>query len=195
MNAVQNLPVRDVADSIEIRQLSDSASIESSQALRYEVWSAAGAVLRGEGTGKIADALDGSSFHWGAYANGRLVASARLSIHSEIEDAPDGFLFTAFPTPLPVASINRMVVLPEYRRLGIARGIDALRIQKARENRCRTIIAGPVKENATIARLKSYGFIFIGVNGIASWSDTPITAAYLPLNDDPDELSVSSSGG
>jgi len=140
-----------------------------------------GADLHLEQSGKIADSLDETAFHWGAYSNGRLVASARLSIHEVLENAPDGHLFEKLSVPCPVADINRMVVRPEYRRIGIARAIDGLRIQKARESGCRTIIAGPVKEIATIARLRSYGFIFIEVDGIAKWGDVPITGAYLDL--------------
>jgi len=165
-----------------VRLLNCAQEIKLCQALRHEVWSSGGSILHLGDQAMIADPLDETAFHWGAYVSGRLVASARLSIHDDLRGAPDGYLFAELPVPFPIASINRMVVHFEYRSRGIARAIDMLRIQKARECGCRTMIAAPVKEGGSIPRLRSYGFIFTGVDGVADWGKIPITAAYLPLD-------------
>jgi GNAT superfamily N-acetyltransferase len=174
---------KDLPPHISIRAFSDKRTIEASQVLRYEVWSMAGAEISPDCVGSIRDSFDESALHWGAFEGERMVGSARLTIHKKLASAPDSSLFENFPIPCPVASINRMVILPEFRRLGIARAIDRLRIQEARASGCKAIIATPVQDGPSMARLSRYGFIALGVNGRAGWGNIPVTAAFLSLDE------------
>ena len=167
-------------NGVIIRPLRDD-DIETSQRLRFEVWSAEGVALTHLKEHKIHDELDAQAFHWGAFVENDMVASARLTVHQSLNDAPDGYLFHTIELPTPVANLSRMVVGAQFRRLGVARAIDELRIRRAREMGAKVVIGSPVKTIPTLERLKSYGFQFTEIDGKADWGDTPITGAYMLL--------------
>lgn len=102
---------------------------------------------------------DEHGYHWLVFRESVLVASARLCIHpnlSFLEEAPhlqDDISLS--PDDLPIAGMNRLVVLPQARRLGIARFLDELRIQKAKDLGAKTILAAPFRRASA---LKALGF-------------------------------------
>jgi len=169
--------------SISLRELATEAEIASAHRLRYAVWQAEGAVIHHPEQEMIVDHHDGHACHWGVFDEGLLVAAARLCLHSDICEAPDGEMFADRGLPTPVASMNRLVVSRTHRGLGIASKLDGVRIQKAMEWRAATLIVAPVLNLARRQSLERQGFRFLeGVTGHSTWSPTVrIGACYLPL--------------
>src|SRR5262249_29401823 len=123
-------------------ELSEPDESQAAQALRVDVWQAEG--VRIPDIELLNDRHDAHALHWGVSIGDRLVASARLCIHSVLGEAPDSALFTCADIHLPVASMNRLVVLADHRGLGISRTLDQVRINRARQLGAKTIICTPV---------------------------------------------------
>ncbi len=166
-----------------ICELTTEADICSAQELRYKVWQSEGAVIERPELGIITDKHDDHAIHWGAFDEGRLVGSARLCMHENLADAPDGELFSSTTLPTPIASLNRMIVLNTHRGNGIGAKFDELRLAKARQIGAAAIIATPVAGLLRKQSLEKRGFQFLeGVLGHPIWSPTvSISACYLIL--------------
>ncbi len=64
------------------------------------------------------DEFDDTAMHWGIFDDDNLIASARLSVHRNINELPDRFLFSDIwdmELPAPIASLNRLSVATAYR--------------------------------------------------------------------------------
>jgi GNAT superfamily N-acetyltransferase len=131
------------APSLTVRRLSSAEEIEAAQRLRYKVWRAEGAVIHQPERLAIADSHDEHSMHWGAFDQEQLVGAARLCLHKQISEAPDAAMFAGHDIPAPVASLNRLVVLSEYRRQGIGSMLDEVRIEHAKQLCVSAIIVTP----------------------------------------------------
>jgi GNAT superfamily N-acetyltransferase len=154
-----------------VRLLTDD-EIPRAQELRFEVWRAEGIAVKCPETKKIACSHDRHSVHWGAFDEDLLIGSARLCIHATVEDAPDGYLFIHHQIPLPVASLNRLVLKKAYRGLGIGRALDQVRVEFARRARVRALLATAVNRESRILAFRKMGFQFLpGTQGTASWAD------------------------
>lgn len=77
------------------------------------------------------DEFEASSYHWAAFSDGVIVASARLTIGSTNAAVPYGALFPKFEGLMGL--LSRLVVSNEFRGRGIAKELDTRRIEKARE--------------------------------------------------------------
>ena len=79
-----------------------------------------------------------------------------MCVHHKLNEVPNGHLFEnlRFDFIPPFASINRLVIRSEARRLGLSKKLDFVRIQTALYLGCRTIIAYCV-EALGIIRVKS----------------------------------------
>ena len=170
--------------SVSVRELTTLAEIQAAQRLRYTVWKSAGAVIHNPETEMIADYHDQHASHWGVFDGNLLVAAARLCLHTNLHDAPDEQMFAGADLPVPVASMNRLVVLETHRGLGIGGRLDRARIQKAIEWKARAVIIAPAYTLARRQSLEKLGFYFLeGVTGHAIWSPTvSICACYLILS-------------
>jgi GNAT superfamily N-acetyltransferase len=133
----------------------------------------------------IADHHDDHATHWGVFDGGLLVGAARLCLHTQILEAPDGEMFVSRRLPTPVASMNRLIVVKSHRGFGIGGLLDEVRIQKAKDWAVRAIIIAPAFTLARRQSLEHRGFHFLeGVGGFAVWSPTVrICACYLLLNE------------
>lgn len=102
------------------------------------------------------DVVDQHAFHWIITKNDEIVASARLSIHESLEDVPYAELLNTEQSAgfqnCCVASINRLVVLPEYRGIGLSSILDNIRIERAIQQKAACMIAFP-----QLSRLKTLG--------------------------------------
>ncbi|MBU1821317.1 MAG: GNAT family N-acetyltransferase [Bacteroidetes bacterium] len=109
------------------------------------------------------DDIDKRAFHWIITQDTRIVAAARLSLHNGLEDVPYAELLKPEHRQLfkekHIASINRMVVDPEFRREGLSTLLDRVRIERARALHADLIIAFP--QLVRIAALEKRGFMFI----------------------------------
>ncbi|MBI9066877.1 MAG: GNAT family N-acetyltransferase [Salinivirgaceae bacterium] len=113
------------------------------------------------------DELDKSSDCWIIKYEDKIVASGRLSIHFTLESIP---WYDKIPKKamaelkLPIASINRLVVHPDFRKNGLSKPLDEIRIMTAKENKeLKTIIAEPVVSRFEV--LEEQGFKDYGIFG------------------------------
>jgi GNAT superfamily N-acetyltransferase len=109
------------------------------------------------------DVFDVSASHWVAFAGDQLVAAARMTFHNSVSEVPQAADFSGLDAnlALPVASMNRLVVHPDFRCMGLGSRLDVCRLQAARDAGCRTVVVTASKL-AGIARfeaLKKLGFV------------------------------------
>ena len=79
------------------------------------------------------DFLDESSFHWVVEHDGKIIASARITVIAEFSDIVKlgaEIDETTLPDDRPFVLFSRLVVLQEYRKLGLSRQLDQIRILK-----------------------------------------------------------------
>jgi GNAT superfamily N-acetyltransferase len=175
--------------SASVRELTTVAEIHAAQRLRYTVWQFEGAVIHSLEPGMIADYHDEHATHWGSFDGDVLVGASRLCLHGKLHEAPDGEMFSGTDIQLPVASMNRLVVLRSYRGRGIGVQLDRVRIRKAQELGARTVIIAPINMDSRKQSLRQLGFhVLSDVTGHAKWSPTvEICACYLILRQ-PEEV-------
>ena len=116
--------------------------------------------------GRWSDSHDSHAYHWAVLSHtNEVVASARLCLHRHCEEFPDfedlERLIPLLPLLLPtIGMMNRLVVHPDFQRRGLARKLDELRIEKAIQANCRSMmVAVPEYRRKAI---KSLGFRFVG---------------------------------
>jgi GNAT superfamily N-acetyltransferase len=166
---------------LSLCELSKEAQIRAAQRLRFSVWHSEGALIYNPEREMIADHHDDHAIHWGMFDGDLLVGAARLCLHGEIPEAPDGEMFVNRGLPTPIASMNRLVVLRSHRGLGIGGRLDELRVQRANDLGARAVIVTPADVVARRQALQRRGFQFLeGVVGHPSWSPTvQVCACYL----------------
>jgi GNAT superfamily N-acetyltransferase len=164
---------------IEVRELHSLKEIETAQRLRFEVWQAEGAAIHNPEEGKIADSHDDHATHWAAFhPQHGMIGSARLCLHDELHQCPDGAMFAGVKLPVPVANLNRLVVKREFRKHGIATKLDEARVAKAREIGAAAIIVGPINTQHRNTALESRGFNFLpGITYYPSWNSNVLCCA------------------
>jgi predicted GNAT family N-acyltransferase len=111
--------------------------------------------------GKWIDELDKNAIHWAVFDHNKIIASARLGIYNSHKDIPYIELIEPYKTRLiiPVASLNRLVVSPDYRSHHISHLLDKIRIEEAKKNKAKTVIGQAVSNR--LEWLQSLGFEFI----------------------------------
>ena len=98
------------------------------------------------------------------FSGDRIVASARLTIHTDLAQAPDAAVYAgvfASPPEPPIAVLSRLVVHPDVRRRGFGTALDRHRIDTARGLGCRTVV-GSSSAPRRIAQLEALGFWIAG---------------------------------
>lgn len=134
---------------LEIVEVRDPRVVDSILRLRFDVWSAQGAVFPVTAAGRWSDPYDASAVHWAVLDGGRVLAAARLTVHASVEDMirlpnlprtrhVDSYRLDLVP---PVAGFSRLVVAPEQRGIGLARRMDELRFERANALHCRSAVA------------------------------------------------------
>lgn len=111
------------------------------------------------------DEYDRSSRHWVALHEGAPVAAARLSIHANLSEVPDAESYQGVidnPSATRIASFNRLVVHPSFRRLGLSRRLDLIRLEVAEEMGCEGAILSTATGPHRIRQLVALGFEFLG---------------------------------
>jgi GNAT superfamily N-acetyltransferase len=163
---------------LETRELLSASAIQDAQRLRHTVWECEGAVLYDSQQQTIADPHDDHAIHWGVFEDDVLIGTARLCLHDSLAEAPDGEMFAEIDLPIPIASMNRLVVLKSHRGLGIGRLLDDLRIAKARQLGARAVIVTPANVESRLRSLERRGFRFLaGILGHPIWSPSVTSCA------------------
>src|SRR5262245_39988418 len=115
----------------------------------------------------LLDPFDKIARHWAAFVDGQLVGAARLSVHDRLEEVPEAeCLLSVFasPPPRPIGFLSRLVVAPEYRRRGVGRHLDEIRICAAEQSGCRSLLGlvFDASGEARVAQLTVQGFTVRG---------------------------------
>jgi len=132
------------------------------------------------------EALDQTAHHWIIADKTRIVAAARMSMHESIETVPYASLI---PTGYhgrysgkKVASINRLVVDPDYRGRGLARMLDQARIDMAIREDIDVILAQP--QLSRLTTLAKQGFSYVcELSSTPEMPERPLFFMELRLNE------------
>ena len=139
----------------DLREITGTGAIEDTFRLRYEVWSGEAELLpEVRQKGNITDEHDCHARHWAVFLNERMVASARLCVHTTQEQAPEAFETLILPSP--IATISRLVVHKSARKRGLARQLDILRVTAARQENAKCVLVSAGRSR--IEGLQSLGF-------------------------------------
>jgi GNAT superfamily N-acetyltransferase len=108
--------------------------------------------------------------------DGRVVASGRLTIGAHIADLPDPELYAGLPwnCACSVASINRLVVDPDFAGNGLSRLIDEARVAFADEMGVSLLLATTFAGPSRLAALEKLGFRHEGYADL--YSSGPLSA-------------------
>jgi GNAT superfamily N-acetyltransferase len=107
------------------------------------------------------DEFDRIARHWAVFNGDNPVAAARLSVHSSLDGVPDAEVFVEFfrePLPTPIASLNRLVVDPTVRGLGLSEKLDGVRMAAAEEMGCGCVIGSTSSGIRRLRQLEKAGF-------------------------------------
>lgn len=140
--------------------------------LRVEAWRSVGVLREGEFPPDICcDKHDEHATHWAVAEEERVIAAARMCIHDTLAALPDAGFFLNLPREIepPVAAINRLVVKADHQRRGLARRLDEVRIERALEMNCRSVIvvAPPIRWRP----LEQLGFESLGTVNLSAPPD------------------------
>ncbi|MDB5240963.1 MAG: hypothetical protein JWP57_1588 [Spirosoma sp.] len=109
------------------------------------------------------EAIDHTACHWIITKNNRIVAAARMSLHDSLQNVPYASLLPDVYRPKyghkTVASINRLVVDPRFRGLGLARLLDQARLDMAQDKGVDYVLAQP--QQTRLKALTKLGFSYI----------------------------------
>jgi predicted GNAT family N-acyltransferase len=119
----------------------------------------------------IADRHDEHARHWAAFIGDEIVAAARMCVHDEQEQSPDASAFSKIRLPAPIATINRLVVVPSARKSGLAEQFDKSRIIAAKSEGAKCIVGTAAP--ARIEALERLGFRLTGEQWIQSYCESP----------------------
>jgi GNAT superfamily N-acetyltransferase len=130
----------------------------------------------------LRDDHDVHGYHWIITVGGSIVAAARTCIHHDSKELPyqNGFHHLIADIPTPIASLNRMVVLPAMRRQGLTRPLTDVRIAMARAMGARSLIVEAAPNR--IPPFRDLGFVELGRSKGEPYDLVPFTLMYLDLS-------------
>jgi GNAT superfamily N-acetyltransferase len=147
---------------------SDAAMLEHIGELRVRAWRANATFDPAMRTWR--DEWDRSARHWAVLRGGEPVAAARFSVHTGLQDVPHREHYMsvlADAPPAPVASLNRLVVDPSARGLGLSKQLDDVRLSAAEAMGCRTAVGVAHDYVRRIRPLEAEGFVVVGEGRVA----------------------------
>lgn len=153
--------------SFEFVQIQESGMLNRIGKLRAQVWLAEG-YLRPSvcSDGIWLDELDEAGKHWAVFYQGDMIAAARLNLHHSLEDMPHAKEFRPYELGIgvPYGFMSRLVVKQDYRRQGVARKLDCLRLQDASQSGAKSVIALPTPYR--VGALTKLCFVDFGLSGV-----------------------------
>ena len=108
------------------------------------------------------DEQDIMGLHWIITKENHIIASARLNIINSIKELEDGYAFEKFDVPntAPIAFYSRLVIHPNYRKLGLSSLLDIVRLKYIKRNNINYAIASCHDER--LKSLTNLGFTKLG---------------------------------
>lgn len=111
------------------------------------------------------DAFDASGRHWVVLDGDAPVAAARLTVHSELLQAPSSEIYRGLlpdDLPGPIGVLTRLVVAPSHAGRGLSRALDLARIEAARESGCQHLIGETFAGLPRFRQMQALGFEVLG---------------------------------
>lgn len=111
------------------------------------------------------DRFDATARHWAILDGNTAVAAGRLSIHETLADVPDSEVYEpvlTMPLKGPLASMNRLVVHPNYRGQHLSDRLDEVRISAAEAAGCSCVIGHTHAGDKRVTQLVTEGFQAMG---------------------------------
>jgi GNAT superfamily N-acetyltransferase len=132
--------------------------------------------------GWLQDDHDRHGQHWVMTSGDTVVAAARVCVHDIAVELPDWERCPAELLDLqgPVASLNRMVVHPAMRRLGLSSALTTVRLEAARSQGARSVVVEAAPSR--VAPLRALGFIELGRTRAEPWDLAPYVMLILRLD-------------
>jgi GNAT superfamily N-acetyltransferase len=160
--AVPGLPV--IVAELRLCEVpaSDWGVIERIGRLRVQAW--ADVVGTVDGMTCWLNAVDAVARHWAFFCGDEPVAAARLSVHQAISQVPDAEVFSPVfreSPPGPIASLNRLVVAPAYRGIGLSSRLDQVRLEAAEAMGCKCVVGYTASGERRVKQLKKAGFVVL----------------------------------
>lgn len=155
--------------------VNDQKTLLKIQELRWLAWSANGEVPDFIAKQDILrDEHDKHGIHWTILHAGNVIAAARLCIHDDVASSPDPEALDGYEelVGLPVASLTRLVVHPEFRGQRLSNILDLVRISHAQGHGARSIVSiGEIEYR--MRKLESLGFSRLGTTKIRYLCHSP----------------------
>jgi len=144
-----------------LREITNTDWVVKTFNLRFEVWNAE-TTLRSQvrAKGLITDDHDTHARHWAAFCGDEVVAAARMCIHQRQQESPDAPAFSDICLPVPVATVNRLVVDSSVRNRGLGSKLCHFRIEAAKQDGAKCVVGTFTDER--IASLEKFGFRLTG---------------------------------
>ena len=147
-----------------LSQVSFPSRMEEIGALRIRAWrNESGVDAQFFAQRTWVDALDQTAHHWILTRNDVVVASARMSFHDSLDGVPYSSLlpdaYRSRYAHKTIASINRLVVDPQFRGHGLAKRLDQARLSMARREGIDVVLAQP--QLTRLDALTNLGFSYI----------------------------------
>jgi GNAT superfamily N-acetyltransferase len=144
-----------------VREITNTSWVPRTFGLRFEVWNAETSLLpQVREQEAITDEHDAHARHWAAFRGDEMIASARMCVHRNQEDTPDAPAFSEVCLPVPVATVNRLVVHPSARNRGLGSNLHQYRIEAAIKDGARCVVG--TFPGGRIASLERLGFRLTG---------------------------------
>lgn len=111
------------------------------------------------------DPFDAVALHWAIYHDDQPIAAARLTIHSNLNAAPNAEVFeSVLPQGLdgPIGVLTRLVVEKRFAGRDLSTLLDRVRIDHARSGGCRWVIGSTFAGQKRLDQMRGYGFQVLG---------------------------------
>lgn len=145
--------------------VTDAAMMQQIGRLRVKAWKADGELpLIAKDDDIWLDEHDDHAMNWAIVQNGRPIAAARACMHARFGELPDLLCLTGYEHCFqePVTSFNRMVVDPDFRRMGLSKILDEARVKWAQSNGSSSIVVSSHLDHR-VHTLERTGFTNLGL--------------------------------
>ncbi len=146
-------------EAYELVERSRSQPLDDIFRLRARAWKAREPAFPSE-LDAWSDSFDALSEHFALIHESQVVAASRLTFADSVVGGPDRDVYEQVGTEAepPFAFISRLVVCPNHAGRGLPSILDQVRLDRARDAECRTLLAWTSAGDKRERQLLSYGF-------------------------------------